>query len=122
MYLSKVFANLSNTITNMGLLLDNLDLDYLLNSHPHAIQQLIEQTVQEVDESSALSCKPKLASLGVYVSLATIIRNKSSTSMVQPIVDLYAIKSKEKRLDACMSISEIRKTELVPCVIMSFAS
>ena len=40
-----------------------------------AIQQLIEQTMQEDDETSATQLQAKLASLGVYVSLATIVRN-----------------------------------------------
>ena len=41
-----------------------------------AIQQLIEQTMQVDDETSATQLQAKLASLGVYVSLATIVRNR----------------------------------------------
>lgn len=41
-----------------------------------AIQQLIEQTMQDDDETSATQLQAILASQGIYISLATIVRNR----------------------------------------------
>ena len=67
-----------------------------------AIQQLIEQTMQENDETSATQLQAKLASLGVSVSLATIVRNRVQLGWTyhgSAYCQLIHHLNKEKRLE-----------------------
>lgn len=66
-----------------------------------ALQQLIEQTMQEDDETTATQLQAKLASFGVYVSLATIVRNRVQlgwTYRGSAYCQLIRHQNKEKRL------------------------
>lgn len=66
------------------------------------IQQLIEETMQEDDETSATQLQAILASVGVYVSLATIVRNRVQlgwTYRGSAYCQLIRHQNKEKRLE-----------------------
>lgn len=67
-----------------------------------AIQQLIEQTMQQDDETSVTQLQAKLASLGIYVSLATIVHNRVQlgwTYCGSAYCQLIRQQNKEKRLE-----------------------
>lgn len=41
-----------------------------------AVQRVIEQTMQEDDETTATQLQVRLAGYGMYISLTTILRNR----------------------------------------------
>ena len=67
-----------------------------------AIQRIIEQAMEEDDETTATQLQAKLASFGVYVSLATILRNRRLLGWIyrgSAYCQLIRSVNKEKRLE-----------------------
>ena len=67
-----------------------------------AILQIIEGTMRDDDETTATQLQAKLASYGIYVSLATIVRNRNQlgwTYRGSAYCQLIRPRNKEKRLD-----------------------
>ena len=70
-----------------------------------AIQRIIEQAMEEDDETTATQLQVKLANYGVYVSLATILRNRRLLGWIyrgSAYCQLIRSVNKEERLEwAC---------------------
>ena len=67
-----------------------------------AIQIIIEQAMEEDDETTATQLQAKLANYGVYVSLATILRNRHLLGWIyrgSAYCQLIRSINKEKRLE-----------------------
>ena len=67
-----------------------------------AIQQIIESAMQEDDETTATQLQSRLATCGIYVSLATILRNRQQLGWVyrgSAYCQLIRTVNKQKRLD-----------------------
>ena len=67
-----------------------------------ANQQIIMQAMEEDDETTATQLQAKLASDGVYVSLATILRNRRLLGWIyrgSAYCQLIRSVNKEKRLE-----------------------
>ena len=66
-----------------------------------AVQQMIENAMREDDETTATQLQAKLASQGIYVSLATIVRNRKTLGWIyrgSAYCQLIRNVNKEKRL------------------------
>ena len=75
-----------------------------------AIQQITESAMQEDDETTAIQLQSRLATCGIYVSLATILRSRQQLGWVyhgSAYCQLIRTVNKQKRLDwACANIHD----------------